>query len=72
MTQTFEGIVVDGGIRLHGNVELPENTRVFVVVPDAAPTAKSPRIHSPRLAHPERAKDFEMEVLLDEAHDASV
>jgi len=70
MNQTFEGIVLDGEIRLRGNVGLPENTRVFVVVADAAESAIA-QIRTPRLAHPEQASEFKMEVL-DEAQDASV
>jgi hypothetical protein len=71
MNQTFEGIVVNGTIRLHGNIELPEHTRVLVVVPNVASSAATPRIHTPSLAHPEQAKDFQMEIV-DEVHDASV
>ena len=70
MNQTFEGIVLNGEIRLRGNVGLPENTRVFVVVPDAAESAIA-HIRTPRLAHPEQASEFKMEVL-DEAQDAGV
>ena len=60
--QTFEGIVKGGTIRLTGNVKLPENTRVLVVIPDLA---AGPRAHipSPRLAHPKQASDFAKQVL---------
>jgi len=70
MNRTFEGIVVNGEIRLRGNVALPENTRVFVVVPDAAECTIA-HIRTPRLAHPELASELKMEVL-DETQDAGV
>ncbi len=68
--QTFEGIVEKGAIRLRGNVTLPEKTRVYVIIPDveAGPRA---RVQSPRLAHPEQAKDFAKQVL-EVAPDAKV
>ncbi len=60
---TFEGIVEDGRVKLDPGVALPENTRVYVVVPDAQPRRQArTRVLSPRLAHREDAKDFELEV----------
>jgi hypothetical protein len=58
---TLEAIVDHGQIRLPANVRLPENAKVYVLVPQvqAEPTA---RIASPRLAHPEQATDFAMEI----------
>jgi hypothetical protein len=70
MNRTIEGIVLDGQIRLHGNVGLPENTRVYVVVPDANDSARV-LIRTPRLAHPEQVSEFEMQVS-DEIQDASI
>jgi hypothetical protein len=70
MNQSFEGIVLNGEIRLRGDVELPENTRVWVIVPDAPESARA-YIRTPRLAHPEQASEFKMEVL-DEVRDAGV
>ena len=61
---TFEGIVEQGQIRLKNNVQLPENTRVFVVVPDVQ-VEKVAHIFTPRLARREDATDFEMEVSLE-------
>ena len=66
---TFEGVVSDGQIRLHGNVTLPENARVYVVVPDTR-SATPPRIASPRLAHRQDAARFAKQVV--EATDADV
>ena len=59
---TFEGIVKNGQIRLRGNVTLPEDTEVYVVIPEfkAVPPA---HVHSPRLVHPEQAADFAKQVV---------
>jgi hypothetical protein len=67
---TLEGIVEQGQIKLAGNVRLPERTKVYVVVPDmqVTPTAY---VHSPRLAHPEQAVDFTLEVI-ESSSDASL
>lgn len=70
MTRTYQGTVVSGEIRLDGNVELPENARVYVVVPEIS-DASPARIHTPRLVDPEQASEFQMEVY-DEAHDAGL
>jgi hypothetical protein len=67
---TFEGIVEDGLIRLTPDVRLPDRTKVFVLVPDME-VERVGRIFSPRLAHPEQAGDFQMEVI-EEASDAGV
>ena len=57
----FEGVVNNGQIKLPPNVQLPDNAKVFIVVPDAAPKPIA-HIFSPRLANPAQAKDFVMEV----------
>jgi hypothetical protein len=59
---TLEGIVEHGQVRLPTNVRLPENTRVYVVVPDAE-IEQVARVFSPRLARPEQASDFAMETV---------
>jgi hypothetical protein len=59
---TFEGHVQNGQIRLPDDVKLPEDAKVYVVVPDLAP-AGSARLYSPRLAHPDQAADFVKEVI---------
>jgi hypothetical protein len=58
---TVEGIVEKGVVRLKAGVHLPDHTKVLVVVPgiEVEPAA---RIMSPRLAYPEQAADFVMEV----------
>lgn len=67
---TFEAVVENGQIRLPVDVRLPEKSKVYVIAPDVElkPTAA---VVSPRLAHPEQAKDFEMEVV-EEKPDAGV
>jgi hypothetical protein len=67
---TFEGVVEQGQVKLPTNVCLPENAKVFVVVPEMQIEGVA-KISSPRLAHPEQAKDFEIE-LIEEPTDASV
>lgn len=65
-----EGIVNHGLVRLPADVKLPENARVYVVVPiQAAPL--QPHIVSPRLRHPQDAIDFQMEVI-EEPADATL
>jgi hypothetical protein len=61
---TYEGVVEDGRIRLPENASIPEKTRVYVLVPDVE-NLPPPRIASPRLVHPEEAKDFELQVIED-------
>jgi hypothetical protein len=59
---TIEGVVEHGQIRLKDNVSLPENTKVYVTIaePNQAPVA---RISTPRLAHPQQAKDFRKQIV---------
>lgn len=61
---TIEGVVADGQIKLKDDVRLPENTRVYVVVPDVQ-VAGVARIYTPHLVHREQAKDFELTVTED-------
>ncbi len=61
---TYEGIVENGHVTLPPNADIPEKTRVYVLVPDVE-TQKTLHIPSPRLVHPEQAKDFEMQVIED-------
>ena len=58
---TLEGITEQGHIKLKTDVRLPDNIRVYVVVPDVEIERRA-HIHSPRLAHPEQAVDFKMDV----------
>ena len=61
---TYEGVVENGHVTLPPNADIPDKTRVYVLVPDAEAT-RIPRIFSPRLVHPEQAKDFEKLVIED-------
>jgi hypothetical protein len=67
---TYEGVVEKGKIRLKVNVKLPENTRVYVIVPDEQAQAVS-YVRTPRLKSPKQAKDFALKVSED-APDASL
>jgi len=58
---TYEGVVENGHVTLPPNADIPEKTRVYVLVPNLE-TKRTPYIGSPRLVDPEQAKDFEMEV----------
>ena len=64
---TFEGIVDNGQIKLIDNVRLPNNAKVYVIVPDM----KFAEIHSPSLLHPEQAADFKLQII-EEKSDASL
>jgi len=58
---TYEGVVEKGKIRLNTNVHLPDNTKVYVVVPETE-AKKTARVMSPRLVHRKQVADFKMEV----------
>ena len=58
----FEGVVENGQIRLDANIDLPEKTRVYVIIPGFE-TPKAVHIYSPRLANPKQAVDFKKEVI---------
>jgi hypothetical protein len=62
---TLEGIVERNRIRLKTNVRLPENTKVYVIVPDVQ-VEQVARVFSPRLPHPKQAADFKMEIVVHE------
>ncbi len=58
---TVEGIVENGRIRLPEDVELPEQTRVYVVIPTLDRPSQA-RVWSPRLVNPEHAAYFAKKV----------
>jgi hypothetical protein len=66
----YEAVVENGQVRLPAGAELPENTKVYVVVPGLAAKGVV-RIFSPRLLHPEQVGDFVKEVI-QESPDAPV
>lgn len=53
--RTYEGVVVNGQIRLGDDIQLPENAQVFVVVPGVEGPLQ---IHSPRLVNREQIGEF--------------
>ncbi len=60
---TYEGVVDKGKIRLKTGVKLPENAKVYVIVPDLKMNEqKVIRMLTPRLAIREQAADFKMTV----------
>ena len=64
---TYEGVVEKGKIRLKTSVHLPDNTKVYVVVPEAE-TKKTARVTSPHLVHRKQVADFRMEVSEDNSN----
>jgi hypothetical protein len=58
---TYEATVQHGRVVLPDDAHIPDNTRVYVVVP-ASRDAEPVRILSPRLAHREDVGDFTMQV----------
>ena len=67
---TYEGVVENGHVTLPPEADIPENTRVYVLVPDAD-ARRTYKVMSPRLAHPEQAKDFE-KLVIEDITDAGV
>ncbi|HEX9839520.1 MAG TPA: hypothetical protein VGA72_09245 [Anaerolineales bacterium] len=60
---TYEGVVEKGKIRLKSDVKLPENIKVYVVVPELQiEKKKTARVLTPRLVHRKQASDFKMKV----------
>jgi hypothetical protein len=64
---TLEGTVKRGQIKLKSDIRLPDNTKVYVVIPGVE-VEQVARIFSPRLRYQEQAADFQMEVIEDRSH----
>ena len=65
MVRHVDAIFSQGTFRPLQPLALPEGTRVHLRVeeqPDAASARPAPRIRTPKLAHPEEAGDFVMQV----------
>jgi hypothetical protein len=62
---TYEATVRDGSIVLPEDANIPNDTRVYVVVP-AVDDVERVRVMSPRLAHREDAADFTMKVVFED------
>ncbi len=67
---TYEAMVENGRIVLPDDLQLPERTRVYIVVPEI-PDPPRFQIRTPRLRHPEEAGEFVKEVV-EEPRDADV
>ncbi len=65
----YEAVVENGQVRLPADAKLPENAKVYVVVPEPE-APRVVRIASPRLAHPEDAARFTKMEVLREGDDA--
>jgi hypothetical protein len=61
---TLEGIIEHGQLKLTTPIPLPDHTKVSVLISDQQQELRA-RLVSPRLAHPEQAADFQMEVIED-------
>jgi len=64
MVSHVDAIFSQGSFRPLEPVALPEGTRVHLSVEEDAKAPQIAKIHSPKLAHPEDAADFVMEVTL--------
>src|SRR5438876_9639028 len=59
---TLEGITDNGQIRLKTKVRLPDNIKVYVVIPDIEIEGVA-HVYSPRLADPNQKADVQMEII---------
>ena len=59
---TFEGTVKNGQIQLPDNLSLPEDTKVYVLVPGVE-SEDAARLRSPRLADPRKIVEFQKQVI---------
>lgn len=64
---TYEGIVDHGQIKLKADAQLPDNTKVYVIVP-GSPAEQIVHLYSPRLARPEQSSEFKLEVVKGSSH----
>jgi hypothetical protein len=61
---TDEGMIENACERLQSDLSITENTQGYVLMSDAE-TLSARSIASPRLAHAEQAREFQMQVLED-------
>jgi hypothetical protein len=77
---TLEGVVENGRIKLNTSVLLPENTKVYVVIPGTDIEPEAPvydirldervvHIYSPHLAPPSSASDLKLEIIGEASDD---
>jgi hypothetical protein len=55
--RTYEGVVDHGQIKLKADAHLPDNTKVYVVVPESQ-VEQIAHLYSPHFAHPEQSSEF--------------
>ena len=67
---TYEAIIENGHVRLPEDAQIPDNTKVYVVVPSGKIVGRV-RLASPHLAHPEQAAAFAKDVV-EEPDDAQI
>jgi hypothetical protein len=62
---SFEGLIENGCIHVPAGVLVPENAKVYVVVPGLYEDEVQRAVHipNPRLVHPEQASDFVKKVV---------
>jgi hypothetical protein len=61
---TLEGVVEHGQIRLTNDVQLPDHTKVYIIVPSVV-VEQTAHTSSPRLVRPEQVADFTLEIIED-------
>lgn len=60
---TYEGIVKKGQIQFSPEIQLPENAKVYVIVPEVEINLKKVvQVLSPQLVYREQAAQFRMQV----------
>ena len=59
---TFEATIKNGCVQLPENISLPENTKVYVLVPGVT-SDETARLRSPRLVNSEKAADFQKKLI---------
>ena len=63
----LEGIIERGQVRIMPDVRLPDKTKVYVIIPGIQ-IERVAHVFTPRLAHPEQAADFELEIVEELSH----
>lgn len=63
--QTYEGIVEGGRINIEGGIDLPDRTKVLIVVQNGENHKQQLRFRSPRLADSNDLSDFRFEIVED-------
>ncbi|MDT7541782.1 MAG: hypothetical protein QOE33_1686 [Acidobacteriota bacterium] len=58
----FEGCVENGQVKLESQMDVPDHTKVYVIVPDVE-AVRAAHLHSPHLVHSEQALNFVLEVV---------